>query len=84
MANTPLTDDQLQEIDDALLTGSRITADTATAVARRYGISLPWDSASNVPVKEQVSERYNHPTVGPTGRRALDALNLWVTLSAVD
>jgi hypothetical protein len=80
MATTPLTDDQLQEIDDALLTGGKISAATAGAIALRYGVTAD----TTAEVRELVAARYNHPAIGPTGRRALDALNLWATLSLVE
>lgn len=79
MATTPLTDDQLNEIDDALATGAKISEETAAAVADRYGIDRTIEYAD---ARAQIRERYDHPTVGPTGRRALDALLAFLTISA--
>lgn len=78
MAPRLLSDDQLNEIDDALLTGAAITDETAFAISRRYGV---WAArpAEMLPLIEQ---RYNHPTVGPTGRRALDALKAFIATFA--
>jgi hypothetical protein len=71
---TRLSDDQLNEIDDALATGTALSVDTAFAISRVYGV---WAAppAAMLPLIEQ---RYNHPTVGPTGRRALDALKAFI------
>jgi hypothetical protein len=68
---TALTDEHLNAIDDALMTGASIDVSTAAAIADRYGIDSSLEAAE---ARQRVLERYHHPTVGPTGRRALDAL----------
>lgn len=78
MAAQPLTDDQLNDIDDALTTGARIKMDTADAIAVRYGIDTHGRVST---MREQIRDRYNHPAVGPTGRRALDALLAYLTIA---
>lgn len=74
MATTPLTDDQWEEIDTSLLTGySTISDHTAAAISARYGLpATPGES-----LQVAIQQRYDHPVVGPSGRRALDALAAW-------
>ena len=68
---TTLTDEHLNAIDDALMTGASIDVSTAAAIASRYGVDITLEATE---ARQRIVERYHHPTVGPTGRRALDAL----------
>lgn len=68
-----LTEDQLNEIDDSLLTGKPVSEETAGAIQHTYGVN-----PNSADLLADIAARYNHPSVGTTGRRALDALRIYI------
>lgn len=81
MTDNRLSDDLNDAIDDALLTGTPVSKSDAFHIAEVFRVwaETPEQTRANIAAK------YDHPVVGPTGRRALDALNAFLlTLESDD